>query len=263
MHTVAVAQQKGGVGKSTTAINLTGALSERGHGVLLVDADPQGFATITLGFRDAYMNDELSLYDVLTDIDRFGEIDALIEPHAENFDVLTSNGRNFQLERELYSLSRTQERLRMALERIEHHYDYIIIDCPPNMGPLADGGILAAEHVLPVSKADSISTFSMRLLLDEIQTLEKEFQIEVGIVGAVVNAVPRNAIAEDRLNWFVQHFGEERIVTIPETVVIDGAFEQHRTVYGFEPSNRHRAEKSKELRKQYDKLAARMEAHYA
>jgi len=261
---LAVAMQKGGVGKSTTSINLGGALAADGaHDVLLVDADPQGFATITLGFRDYYVDsDAVSLYDILLDYERFGDVNDIIQSHAE-FDVLPAHGRNFQLERELFSANRTLERLDMALDELEADYDYLVIDTPPNLGPLADGALLAAEHVLFVSRADSIATFSMNLLTQEIQQLEREYSREIGIVGAVVNQVTSNNISDDRLDWFLQNLGEENVFTVPETVAIEGAFNQGHSVYGFEPTNRHRATKAGEIRAIYDELAAHVEGHYA
>lgn len=255
---IAVAMQKGGVGKSTTTINLSGALAEAGHDVLLVDADPQGFSTITLGFRSEYVNDETSLYRVMTDIDRFDEVNDLIVSH-ETFDVLPAHGENFQLERELWSLSRTQERLGMVLDEIEHDYDYVLIDSPPNMGPLADGALLGAENVLFVSKADSIATFSMKLLLEEKRKLEKEFQTDIAIVGAVVNAVTANKISEQRLEWFLEHIGEDNTFIVPKTVAIEGAFNQEQTVFNFEPQNRHREEKAEEVQGIYSELAKTVE----
>lgn len=259
---IAVAMQKGGVGKSTTTINLAGALADAGHDVLLVDADPQGFATITLGFRDEYVSDSLSLYRVMTDVDRFEEVNDLLVPH-DRFDVLPAHGENFQLERELWSVSRTQERLGMVLDEIETAYDYVLIDAPPNMGPLAEGSLLGAKNVLFVSKADSIATFSMNLLLKQKEKLEKEYQTSIGIVGAVVNAVSQNKISEQRLDWFLEHIGESNTFIVPETVAIEGAFNQESTVFNFEPTNRHRAEKADEVRSIYEDLARNVEEYNA
>ena len=263
-----VAMQKGGVGKSTTTINVCGALAYADaladeNEVLLVDADPQGFATITLGFRDYYVSgDAVSLYDLMLDFERFEEVNDIIQPHEE-FDVLPAHGSNFKLERELWSANRSLERLDMILAEVEADYDYMLIDSPPNLGPLADGALLAAENVLFVSRADSIATFSMNLLTQEITQLEREFQRDIGIVGAVVNAVTRNKISDDRLDWFLDNLGEENVFIIPETVAIEGAFNQGHSVYEFEPSNRHRNQKADEVREIYDRLANHVEEHYA
>lgn len=263
---LSISMQKGGVGKSTTTINLGGALANENtpggdQDVLIVDADPQGFITITMGLREYYVSDQLSLHDVITDIDRFDEVNDLIVEHEE-FDVVPSHGANFQLERELWSLNRTQERLRMVLDRIHHDYDYILIDSPPNMGPLADGAILAAENVLFVSRADPIATFSMNLLTQEIDQLEREFQTTIGILGAVVNAVSQNNISNERLEWFHNHIGEDHTFTIPETVAIEGAFDQGRSIFTYDAENRHRAKKADEIREIYTRLATKMEEYF-
>lgn len=261
MRTLAVAQQKGGVGKTVTSINTAGALVAHGKDVCLVDADPQGGATVNLGYRDEYLNDDLTLYDVLTgDVDEFDRINELIHEHPE-FDVVGASARDVQYEPESHTLPRTYERLGLALERIEKSYDYIVIDCPPSMGSLTDGALLYADSALLVSRPSPIATFSLELLFKEIDTLEATFGTSIGIVGAVVNAVTRNSIADERLQWFKESFGDN-YVTVPETVAIEDAQEQHSSVYGFVGSNRHRKQKGAEVRERYDEIADMVEAHY-
>jgi len=190
----------------------------------------------------------------MTDVDQYGEVDQLIRSHDE-FDLVPAHGQNFKLERELWSLSRTQERLGLVLDELEHQYDYILIDSPPNLGPLADGALLAAGNVLFVSRADPIATFSMNLLMQEISTLEKQFKTELGIAGAVVNAVTQDGIAKDRLEWFNDNFGESNLFMVPDTVAIEGAFKQEHTLFDFDPVNRHREQKAAEVRDIYINLA--------
>jgi chromosome partitioning protein len=103
----------------------------------------------------------------------------------------------------------------------------------------------------------------MNLLTQESGQLEREFECEVGVVGAVVNALIRNKISDERLEWFLDNLGEENTFIVPETVAIEGAFNQNHSVYGFEPTNRHREEKAEEVRGIYDRLATHVETHYA
>jgi len=269
---LATAMQKGGVGKSTTSINLAGALADdtdhtttEASDVLLVDADPQGFSTITAGLMDYYTNEEaFSLYDCLTDVEEMVRVEELIFDVSE-FDILAAHGQNFILERELWSLPRTHERLGMALDEIsDGRYDYILIDTPPNLGPLADGALLAAENVMLASKADRIASFSVGLLLEEIGTLERQFDIDIETVGVTVNQYEQNKITDERIEWFTERVGDENVYTVPDTVAVEGALSQGGSIFNpeYTPDNNHREKKAVSLRDTYDQLAQQVVNHY-
>lgn len=198
---LAVSNQKGGAGKTTTAINVAGALATRGHDVLVVDIDPQGHATEGLGFEDAYDADVLSLYDILIDISATDRFPELVREHAE-FDVVPAHVDMFKLEGELTTSRRREERLSMAFDALEETYDYILVDCPPNLGPLVDNALLACQNVLIPAPTRTTAIRALEILFDQIDVLGDTFDVEITPVAIVANEVTTDSEAEKMLDWF-------------------------------------------------------------
>lgn len=261
---VDVAMQKGGVGKTTTTINLAGALASRGHDVLAVDADPQGGLSLKLGYRDEYRTATHALYDVLSDIGdlTLDDVDQLIV-ERDKFDIVPSHLRNFRLEKHLYSEPRGVEALTLALDRLTVAYDYILVDSPPNLGPLADGALLATENVLFPSHANTIAKDSLEILFDEIDTLEDKFDdVTISTVGAVLNEVGRGGVSESTQEWFVDTFGEQFVFEIPDWAAIEHSIEYRSSVFGYDPDDAGYTwdtEKTEILRNRYTELAMHVE----
>ena len=129
---LAVTNQKGGVGKTTTTVNLAAALAQKGQRVLLVDLDPQGNATMGSGVDK---NDiELSIYDLLTHQENINKIIQKVEEIG--FDVLPANSDLTAAEVELLNVMMKEHRLKLGLKQVKDNYDYILIDCPPSITPI-------------------------------------------------------------------------------------------------------------------------------
>jgi chromosome partitioning protein len=262
---IAISMQKGGVGKTVTTENVAGALAARGHDVLAIDADPQGALTWKLGLKDQYLNAEEALYDVLLDhggleLDQFTE---LVTPHRE-FDVVPSHIKNFRLEKELYMASRTEERLRTAMDRSDlSSYDFVLIDSPPNLGPLADGSILAAGHVLFPSHANEVAQHNLELLFDEIDTLEDVYEeYTITTVGAVLNQVEGDKVSKKWLSWFEDTFGAANVFQVPARKAIEHAIEYRSTIFGYDPDDAGYPwdmDSKEDLEEAYDRIAGHME----
>lgn len=237
---VTIAMQKGGVGKSTTTLNLAGALADRGYDVLVIDADPQGGSTLKMGLREVYRDTETdhTLFDLLSDMGAltYGDLDKLIY-ELDEFDIVPSNLKNFNLEKYLYSEAGGHEALRTAVDRLDADYDVILIDSPPNLGPLSDGALIASENVLFPSHPNTIARYSLEILFDEIETIEAKFdKYDIQTLGAVLNEMPsQGSVALDLEKWFNETFGEDYVFEVPDRDVIEHAIEANRTIYTYDP----------------------------
>ncbi|WP_129113814.1 ParA family protein [Halegenticoccus tardaugens] len=205
-----VSNQKGGTGKTTVAVNVAGALANRGNDVLLIDLDPQGYATEGTGLGDAYDEDSLTLHDVLLELDNIGRLGELIREGVE-FDVIPSNAtltaKNTQTQ--LQQAKGGERRIGMALDRLDREYDFIVIDCPPGLGALTDNALLATGHVLIPAETKGTSMRALELLRDQIDSLALVFpDSEIEPVGVVANEVRTDGVSEQMLEWFSEVFGD-------------------------------------------------------
>ena len=204
---IAITNQKGGVGKTTLTANFGGALANRGHDVLLVDADPQGYLTSAVGLDDAYTSDDDTLYDALMEPQQH-DPRGLVVDHGE-FDVLPSNIEMFTLEQDLVSGMQSRRRMSMLLDELEE-YDFILIDCPPSLGLLTDNVLLAAGNVVIPAEAEDTSVRAMELLFKQIDSLEANFDQPIREQAIVVSNVdyPLDNEQREMLDWFEDRFGD-------------------------------------------------------
>jgi chromosome partitioning protein len=249
-----VSLQKGGVGKTTVAINVAGALNGRGHDVLFVDLDPQGNATENLGLMEAYDSKPPSLFDVLTDAEKREKITDLVRHHDE-MDVIPSNIDMTAAEPELTLSRRGGEQLDLALQHVEDDYDYVIVDCPPNLGNLMDNALFATQNVLIPALAESTSKRAFELLYDHIDALEMDYEIEIGEIGVVVNRIDvRKTQAQEMVEWIESAFDDVPVWQVRERADIQKALESGESLLAYEPDS--------DMCETFLDVAAGVEAHY-
>lgn len=203
-HRIAITNQKGGVGKTTIAINLAGALNQIGKDVLFVDLDPQGNATEGLGFPAEYDNSNATnLSDVL--LGEQDELGGTILSHDE-MRVVPSNIEMFNVEPELITAMRNRERLDMALDSLDVDPDYIIVDCPPWLGILTDSALIACDSMVVPGLAESTSTRAIEILFDQVDTIEEHFETAIGTDAIAANRVEEDGESVEMMEWFRDTF---------------------------------------------------------
>lgn len=204
---IAVTNQKGGVAKSTNSICVSGALASKGHNVLLVDTDPQGYTTRTLGFTDQYNTQKPNLADAFNEPTEH-RLEDIILQHPE-FDVLPSNVSMFSLQQDLIAAGwKPRERLQMLFEQLENQYDYVIVDAPPSLGVINDNVLLACQNmILPVEPMES-SIHALDILLNQIETLEERYDVEIKQSAIVISNIhyPLDNDQKENIEFFHETF---------------------------------------------------------
>lgn len=178
---IAIANQKGGVGKTTTAINLSACLAEAGQKVLTVDFDPQGNATSGLGFEKGYM--DKTVYELLMGECQLDE--CIIKDVQENLDVLPSDVNLAGAEIELLNEKDKDLLLKKELEKVEKDYDFIIIDCPPSLNLLTINALTASDTVLVPIQCEYYALEGLSQILQTIELVKKKMNPKLELEGVV------------------------------------------------------------------------------
>ena len=179
---LAIANQKGGVGKSTTAINLSSCLAEKGKEVLLIDMDPQGNATSGVGIdRNEQIN---TVYQLLID-EKLNVKDAIVNTDFDKLSIITSNEELAGAEIEMFELEKREYLLKNKISNIKKKYDYIVIDCPPSLSLLTLNALSAADSVLIPIQCEYYALEGLSQLLKTVDLVKKRLNKKLKIEGIV------------------------------------------------------------------------------
>lgn len=217
MRVIAIANQKGGSAKSTTAIHLAAGLAATGKRVLCCDLDPQGHVGEGLGLdARAYVHEMSEVLDR-----KIALSDAVIPDVRDHLDVVPATIRLSSLEASLITKHRREDRLKLALATVADYYDYVIVDCPPSLGILTVNALSAADEVLIPMAAEYFALLGVELLLETIAEVQSEINPQLQVIGILPTRYTRTVNAREIVEQAREQFEETHRVfdlRIPDSV---------------------------------------------
>ncbi|MFN4004203.1 MAG: ParA family protein [Hylemonella sp.] len=206
-----IANQKGGVGKTTTTVNLAAGLAKVGQRVLMVDLDPQGNATMGSGVDKRQL--ALSLYDVLLESATIAEARVRSDRLAEagcSYDILGANRELAGAEVELVDVERREKRLKQALAQVDAEYDFVLIDCPPSLSLLTLNGLCSAHGVIVPMQCEYFALEGLTDLVNTIKQVHANLNPDLQIIGLLrVMFDPRVTLQQQVSDQLKAHFGDK------------------------------------------------------
>lgn len=233
MDAVAVVNQKGGVGKSSTVLGLAGAVAHAGHKALVIDMDPQSNSSQTLlpDYAERLAAGMFSTHDLLeAGVNPDDAGDAITQTSWANVDLIPSV--EALATREVEGSTGIETRLRRVLKGLPAGYDRILIDCPPSLGRLTVNSLLAAGRVLLVAEPDAYSQQALVRTLTTLGQVRDAYEHSLDVLGVVINKVPAGTVeAALRVDQIQAEFGDRVLALIPQRTIIPRAAGRNQSVF--------------------------------